>query len=139
VTYARWLAYLGDRAYELAIATNTVFNAARKMLGMPYWSLSAYLKFKVKNAAKFITNFEDALAREAKSRGLDGVIAGHIHHAEVRKTSASPTAKDAAWVEGSPALPEDAIARLRTVPWADPVETQTDRVFAPRPMVPEAA
>jgi UDP-2,3-diacylglucosamine pyrophosphatase LpxH len=139
IATARWLAYLGDRAYGFALALNTVFNAARKWLGMPYWSLSAYLKFKVKNAAKFISNFEDALAREAKSRGLDGVVCGHIHHAEVRDISGLLYCNDGDWVESCTALTEDAIGRLRIVTWTDPAETQTTRVFAPRPLVPEAA
>jgi UDP-2,3-diacylglucosamine pyrophosphatase LpxH len=139
VAYARWLAYLGDRAYELALVVNTLFNAARKWLGMPYWSLSAYLKFKVKNAAKFISDFENALAREAKLRGLDGVIAGHIHHAEMREIAGILYCNDGDWVESCTALTEDAVGRLRIVTWTDPVETEPARVFAPRPMVPEAA
>jgi UDP-2,3-diacylglucosamine pyrophosphatase LpxH len=138
VAYARWLAYLGDRAYGLALRVNTVFNAARKWLGMPYWSLSAYLKFKVKNAAKFVSDFETALAREAKLRGVDGVVCGHIHHAEVRDIAGVLYCNDGDWVESCTALTEDAVGRLRIVAWADAAEAPT-RVFAPRPMVPQAA
>ena len=104
IAYAKWLAYLGDRAYEFALALNNVFNAARRRLGMPYWSLSAYLKFKVKNAARFISNFEEALAREARARGFDGVVCGHIHHAEVMEIDGVRYGNDGDWVESLSAL-----------------------------------
>ncbi len=140
IAYAKWLAYLGDRAYGLALSFNRVFNAARKALGMPYWSLSAYLKFKVKNAASFIGNFETALAREARARGLDGVVCGHIHHAEVKDVGGILYCNDGDWVESCTALTEDARGRLSIVRWAHPVDAAAvTRIFAPRPCVPEAA
>jgi len=139
IAYARWLAYLGDRAYELALMVNTVFNAARKWLGLPYWSLSAYLKLKVKNAASFISDFETALAREARLRGVDGVVCGHIHHAEVRDIAGILYCNDGDWVESCTALTEDPVGRLRIVTWTDRAETQPVRAFARGPMVPEAA
>ena len=139
IAYAKWLAYLGDRAYGLALSLNTVFNAARKILGMPYWSLSAYLKLKVKNAASFIGNFETALVREAKSRGLDGVVCGHIHHAEVKDVAGILYCNDGDWVESCTALTEDAIGRLRIVTWADPIELLGVPVSVQRPLVPKAA
>lgn len=137
IATARWLAYLGDRAYGLALRVNSVFNAARKWLDMPYWSLSAYLKFKVKNAARFISNFETALAREAKLRGVDGVVCGHIHHAEVRDIAGVLYCNDGDWVESCTALTEDVVGRLRIVAWTDPVEMPVLPAYAP--LVPEAA
>ena len=139
IAYAKWLAYLGDRAYGLALSLNTVFNAARKILGMPYWSLSAYLKLKVKNAASFIGNFETALVREAKSRGLDGVVCGHIHHAEVKDVAGILYCNDGDWVESCTALTEDAMGRLRIVTWADPIELLGVPVSVQRSLVPKAA
>ncbi|HEY4125898.1 MAG TPA: UDP-2,3-diacylglucosamine diphosphatase [Rhizomicrobium sp.] len=139
IAYAKWLAYLGDRAYELAIALNTVLNVVRRRMGMRYWSLSAYLKLKVKNAASFIGNFEKALVREAKSRGFDGVVCGHIHHAEVKDMAGILYCNDGDWVESCTALTEDAIGRLRIVTWADPVELLAAPAFITRPLVPEAA
>jgi UDP-2,3-diacylglucosamine pyrophosphatase LpxH len=117
VTYARWLAHLGDYAYALALALNDAFNAVRRRLGLPYWSLSAYLKHKVKNAASFISDFERALAREAKSRGFDGVVAGHIHHAETKRINGVLYCNDGDWVESCTALVEDARGRLKIVRW----------------------
>ena len=117
VTYARWLAHLGDCAYALALVLNDAFNAVRRRLGLPYWSLSAYLKHKVKNAASFISDFERALARESKARGFDGVVAGHIHHAETKFIDGVLYCNDGDWVESCSALVEDARGRLKIVRW----------------------
>ena len=84
VTHARWLALLGDGAYTVTLWLNRHFNTARRRLGYPYWSLSAYLKGRVKNAMQYIVSFGDAIADEARRRGADGVVCGHIHHAEIR-------------------------------------------------------
>ena len=81
--HARWLAFVGDWAYRTLLTVNTVFNRLRRRFGFGYWSLSAYLKMKVKNAVQFIENYEEAVAEEARRRGVDGVICGHIHKAEI--------------------------------------------------------
>ena len=87
VKYAKWLAHLGDHAYAAALALNRWFNWARRNLGYDYWSLSAYLKHKVKNAVQFIAKFEEAMTDVARQRGVDGVVCGHIHHAELRQVN----------------------------------------------------
>jgi UDP-2,3-diacylglucosamine pyrophosphatase LpxH len=117
VTYARWLARLGDKAYDFALVLNDWFNAIRRRLGLSYWSLSAYLKRKVKNAASFISDFEHTLAREARNRGLDGVVAGHIHHAQTKLIDGILYCNDGDWVESCTALTEDARGWLRIVHW----------------------
>lgn len=99
VRYARWLAILGDRGYELIIAVNHWYNLARHHLGYPYWSLSQYLKNKVKNAVQFVLRFEEAVAEEAARRGLDGVVCGHIHKAEIRMVKGVLYCNDGDWVE----------------------------------------
>lgn len=124
VTYARWLAHLGDWAYTLALLANDVFNTVRRRFGLPYWSLSAYLKLKVKNAASFIGNFEDALAKETRARGLDGVVCGHIHHAEIRTIGGVLYCNDGDWVESCTALAEDARGRLEIMRWTGLTETR---------------
>ncbi len=85
VRYARFLAFLGDWAYSAALVVNRWFNNARRRMGLPYWSLSAWLKQQVKGAVKAIDRFRSALAAEARRRGFDGVVCGHIHHAEMRE------------------------------------------------------
>lgn len=81
----KWLAFLGDAAYELLMNLNVVVNAVRRCFDLPYWSLSKHAKHKVKNAAEFISRYEDAVAHEARSRSVDGVVCGHIHTAEQRE------------------------------------------------------
>ena len=83
VRHAAWLAHLGAGAYNAVLAVNTGFNRIRRRLGLPYWSLSAWTKLKVKNAVNFIGAFEEALANEARRVGADGVVCGHIHHAQI--------------------------------------------------------
>ena len=106
VRYARFLAVLGDWAYTVALAFNRYFNAIRRRLGYPYWSLSAWLKRQVKEAVKAIDRFEAALAGEARRRGFDGVVCGHIHHAEMREVNGVLYLNDGDWVESCTALVE---------------------------------
>ncbi len=119
VRYARWLAFLGDHAYNLALWSNEWFNRARRAMGFPYWSLSAWLKNKVKNAVKYIDDFEHALATEARRRGLDGVICGHIHKAEIRDIDGIAYMNDGDWVESCTALVEDWDGKFQIVHWAE--------------------
>jgi UDP-2,3-diacylglucosamine pyrophosphatase LpxH len=114
---ARWLAHVGDVAYRFALRANRHFNWLRARLGMPYWSLSRYLKFKVKRAVAYVGSFEDALAREARRRGVDGVVCGHIHHAELRDIDGILYANDGDWVESLSALVEHHDGRLEIVDW----------------------
>jgi UDP-2,3-diacylglucosamine pyrophosphatase LpxH len=118
VLYARWLAFLGDQAYGLLLRANIVFNAVRRRLKMPYWSLSAYMKKKVKNAVAFVSSFEEAVAQEAISRGFDGVVCGHIHCAEIRQFGGITYYNDGDWVESCTALTEDATGAMAIVDWA---------------------
>lgn len=115
IQYAKWLAYLGDNLYELALRVNTHFNSARAKLGLPYWSLSQYLKHKVKTAVSYVNRFEEAVADEARRRGHDGVVCGHIHHAEMRWINGTLYCNDGDWVETLSALVEHPDGRLEIV------------------------
>lgn len=117
--YARWLAILGDKAYSAALTLNTWFNAARRALDLPYWSLSKYLKHKVKNAVQFISNYEHAMSRMASERGADGIICGHIHHAEMKEIDGIIYMNDGDWVESCTALVEHFDGRWEFLFWAD--------------------
>ncbi len=118
VCYAKFLAVLGDGAYTLALAVNRYFNLIRLKLGRPYWSLSAWLKRQVKEAVKAIDRFEVAVADEARARGLDGVVCGHIHHAEMRMVGDVLYCNDGDWVESCTALVEHDDGRLELLDWA---------------------
>jgi UDP-2,3-diacylglucosamine pyrophosphatase LpxH len=119
VRYARWLAFLGDWAYNLALAANHWINALRRRLGLSYWSLSAYLKQRVKNAVEYISRFELAVAEAAAKRGADGVVCGHIHHAEIREIAGVTYCNDGDWVESCTALVEHADGRLEILRWVE--------------------
>ena len=117
IRHAKWLAYLGDSLYTLILHFNHWFNHLRVRLGFPYWSLSQYLKHKVKNAVSFISDFEDALANEARRRGLDGVVCGHIHKAEIRDIGGILYCNDGDWVESLTALVETHAGELKIIEW----------------------
>lgn len=114
---AKWLAYLGDWLYELTLKLNRYLNSMRGRLGLEYWSLSAYLKHKVKKAVNFISDFEVAVAHETRRRGYDGVVCGHIHHAEIREVEGVLYCNDGDWVESRTALVEHMDGRLEIIHW----------------------
>jgi UDP-2,3-diacylglucosamine pyrophosphatase LpxH len=118
VRYSRWLALVGDHAYNAALSLNTVFNRIRRRLGYPYWSLSAFLKGKAKQAVAFIGAYEAALAEEAERRGVDGIICGHVHKAEIRQIGNVLYMNDGDWVESCTALVEHIDGRLEILDWA---------------------
>jgi len=117
VRYARYLALLGDGAYHVALVLNRWFNLVRRRLGYPYWSLSAWLKRQVKETVKAIDRFETALSDEARRRGLDGVVCGHIHHAEMREVNGLLYLNGGDWVESCTALVEHHDGRLELIDW----------------------
>ncbi len=114
---AKWLAYLGDTAYELALVINRLFNFFRRKFGFNYWSLSAYLKHKVKNAVAHIGAFETFLAERAHHHCVDGVVCGHIHNAEMRMIGDILYCNDGDWVESCTALVEDMQGQLSIIHW----------------------
>jgi UDP-2,3-diacylglucosamine pyrophosphatase LpxH len=120
VLHARWLALLGDGAYTAALWVNRHFNTVRRRLGYPYWSLSAYLKRRVKNAMQYITSFGEAVVDEARRHGVEGVVCGHIHHAELREIGGILYCNSGDWVESCTALVEHFDGRLEILHWADP-------------------
>ena len=115
----KWVALAGDMAYETTMAANYWFNRVRSLMGMRYWSLSAYAKAKVKNAVNIVSSFEEAVARECRRRGLDGVICGHIHHAEIRDIHGVTYHNCGDWVESCSALAEDFNGKISIIRWVE--------------------
>jgi UDP-2,3-diacylglucosamine pyrophosphatase LpxH len=116
--YHRWLAVLGDRAYELVVRLNALLSWLRRRLGVPgYWSLSGYAKRKVKHAVNFIFNFEDAVARYVRERGVDGVICGHIHSAALKDIDGIRYINCGDWVDSCTAIVEHRDGRMELVDW----------------------
>ena len=133
----RWLAFAGDAAYHLLMGLNRWVNLARRVFGMPYWSLSKMAKHKVKNAASFIGRFEEVVARAAAERKVDGVVCGHIHTAEHRMIDGIEYWNDGDWVEGCNALVEHADGRMEILHW--PEEMAKRSKMADLAIVPLAA
>ena len=122
---ARWLALLGDTLYELTLKLNRHLNSWRARAGLPYWSLSKYLKLKVKRAVSYVGDFEDALAREARKRCVDGLVCGHIHHAELRDLDGILYCNDGDWVESLTALVERPDGSLAILEWGEVMAGRT--------------
>jgi len=117
VRHARWLSVLGAGAYTLSLKLNRWVNRMRRELGMPYWSLAGYLKHKTKRAVQFIADFERVVAQKARREGVDGVVCGHIHHAELRTIGGVLYANAGDWVESCTALAEHPNGRLEILCW----------------------
>jgi UDP-2,3-diacylglucosamine pyrophosphatase LpxH len=119
VRYARRLAFLGDRGYELALWTNRPLNWVRRHLGFGYWSLSAFLKARVKGAVNFIGEYEQAVADVARRHAVDGVICGHIHYAADRRLGDVHYLNCGDWVESCTAIAETRAGQLTVIRWHD--------------------
>ncbi len=116
---AKWVAKLGSWAYDVAVIVNHWVNFARRALGYEYWSLAGWLKHKVKNALEFIAEYRKIVAQEAKRKGLDGVVCGHIHFPEKRMIDGVLYVNDGDWVENCTALVEHHDGTLEIVRWAE--------------------
>ena len=127
--YAKWLAYVGDNLYSLILYFNRYLNLLRIRMGMQYWSLSQYLKHQVKNAVSYIADFEMIMAREARLRGCQGVVCGHIHKAEIRMIDNLLYCNDGDWVESLTALVETHEGELKIIHWP--------RILDDKPVVEE--
>jgi UDP-2,3-diacylglucosamine pyrophosphatase LpxH len=114
---APWLSFLGDRAYDFILALNSKFNWIRRRFGFGYWSLSKFLKHRVKKAVDFMFQFEQNLAAYCRKRGFDGVICGHIHHAEIKNIDGVVYMNDGDWVESCTALVEHLDGKWEIVTW----------------------
>ena len=123
MVYAKWLAHLGDWAYESLLVINHYFNILRRKMGYDYWSLSAYLKHKVKNAVNFISDFEKLVAGAAKKDNMEIVVCGHIHKAELRYVDDVLYCNTGDWVESCTAMVEDSAGQLSIIHWSDKQKT----------------
>ena len=127
IKHARWLAYIGDKGYAILIRLNDLFNTFRKFLKLPYWSLSKFIKQKVKKAVSLVTAFELVMAREAKRRGFDGVICGHIHKAEFKLIYDIIYCNSGDWVESMTAIVEHLDGSLEIIDWSSRIFQEHSR------------
>jgi UDP-2,3-diacylglucosamine pyrophosphatase LpxH len=116
-TNAKWLAHLGSWAYDVSILISLGLNKIRHNLGMSYWSLSSYLKQTVKESVNFIGNYEETLSDYVNKKGYDGIICGHIHHANIRKIGNITYINCGDWVESMTAIVEHHDGRFELIEW----------------------
>lgn len=119
VMHAKWLAHVGDWAYNIALWVNGWLNWIKRLWGGQYWSLSKWLKLKVKQAVNFIGAFEDMLAGEARRARVDGVICGHIHHAAIKSQNGTHYINTGDWVESCTAIAETDTGEMVLIDWAE--------------------
>ncbi|MET0315086.1 MAG: UDP-2,3-diacylglucosamine diphosphatase [Hansschlegelia sp.] len=139
VRHAKWLALLGDWAYETALVLNRHLNTVRRSLGLSYWSLSAWAKMRVKNAVNFIGRFEDTLSAEARKHEVDGVICGHIHHAAIQQMNGVIYVNTGDWVESCTAIAEHEDGRFELIRWGERRGAEADRSSEPAAELPAVA
>ena len=113
----KWLAVLGDAAYDWLVRVNRLLNVFRRRLGMPYWSLAAFMKGKVKDAVKYIGDYEGAVVREARRWNVAGVVCGHIHQPTIKEIDGIQYCNTGDWVENCSALVEKDDGELGLVYW----------------------
>jgi UDP-2,3-diacylglucosamine pyrophosphatase LpxH len=103
----KWIAQLGDIGYTFLLWLNRQYNYRRLKKGLPYFSLSQAVKGKVKQAVKYIDDYEQQLATMAKYKGCDGIICGHIHQPAIKEIDGITYLNSGDWVESLTALVED--------------------------------
>ena len=130
---APWIAFLGDKAYDIVLTLNNKFNWIRRRMGFGYFSLSKYLKYKVKKAVDFVFKFEENLANYCKKRGFDGVICGHIHHAEIKEINGVTYMNDGDWVESCTALVEHHDGRWEIITWTQEKDNVANDISSSTP------
>ena len=117
IRHARWLSVLGSKLYRALLLINRGLNRTRRVLGMPYWSLSAYMKHKTKRAVQTIADFENAMVDVAKANNADGVVCGHVHFAEIREIDSILYANSGDWIESCTGLVEHFDGRMELLHW----------------------
>lgn len=117
VNNIKWLAYAGDIGYTILLKMNVILNKIRKLFHLPFWSLSNHIKQKVKTAVKFIANYEEIVSKTASLKKVNGIICGHIHHAELYEKNNIFYANCGDWVESKTAIAEDIYGNFHLIDW----------------------
>ena len=118
--YHRWVALLGDFAYDRLLRLNGSLSWARRRLRLRgYWSLAGYAKRKVKSALEFVYGFEESVAHHVRQLGLDGVVCGHIHSAAIKDIGGIRYINCGDWVDSCTAVVEHEDGRMELVRWQE--------------------
>jgi len=122
VKYSPFLSKVGSSMYTHLLFMNRIINAARRLIGLPYWSLAAHLKHKVKNVVSYIGKFEEAVVESARLEQVQGVVCGHIHHAEMTMFEDILYCNTGDWVESCTAMVEGHNGQLEILKWTNQSE-----------------
>jgi UDP-2,3-diacylglucosamine pyrophosphatase LpxH len=133
VHFNRLLERVGSRIYDLILDFNLQFNRVRRRLGFGYWSVAAHLKYRAKSAVKYVTEFEHAMLHLARMQGVDGIICGHIHHAEIREVEGIVYMNCGDWVESGTALVESESGHFELIRYHDASRTTLTTASRPEP------
>jgi UDP-2,3-diacylglucosamine pyrophosphatase LpxH len=141
VKYSRLLARIGGWAYDAAVALNIVIDRLRMAMGRPHWSLAATIKRRWRSAAAYVEAFERAAVAEARHRGFDGIVCGHIHTAGTKQIDGVWYGNDGDWVENCSALIEHHDGLIETVRWTTALGPKAALRPGPAPQteIPEEA
>ncbi|MGR9053547.1 MAG: UDP-2,3-diacylglucosamine diphosphatase [Gammaproteobacteria bacterium] len=116
--YHRWIAKLGSAGYDFLLEVNRFLRFVRKWIGVQsHFSLAAFVKFKVKNVVQFISDYEQSIVDTLSDQGLDGVVCGHIHHAEIKMINQFLYINTGDFVESCTAIAEHPDGRLELLKW----------------------
>ena len=133
VCLGEWQSKLGDVLYDFLLFLNRCCNGIRKQLGWGYWSLAGYIKSRVKGAAQAIERYKDAAIEHAKSKGVDGIVCGHIHQPDMEYKNGTLYCNDGDWIENCTMLAEHADGRLELIYWTETVQSLTQLDIAQNP------
>jgi UDP-2,3-diacylglucosamine pyrophosphatase LpxH len=114
-----WLYHFGDMLYNILLSINAVLTKVRTYFGLPYWSLSAYLKNKTKEAVAFMSDFETLITDYCHKQKSHGVICGHVHRADIKVINGIEYMNDGDWVESCTALVEHYDGTWEIVKWLE--------------------
>jgi UDP-2,3-diacylglucosamine pyrophosphatase LpxH len=123
-----FLSRIGSSMYGNLLILNRSINWARRLVGLPYWSIAAHLKHKVKNVVSYIGRFEEAVVSSALTQDVQGVVCGHIHHAEMAMFGDILYCNTGDWVESCTAMVEASDGKLEILRWADDAAKLKSRV-----------
>jgi len=107
VRFSPLLKATGCAIYSALLWLGHYVNLVRGVLGLPRWSLAAWLKSRVGDAREYVLRYERAAAHEARRRGFDGIVCGHIHRPRIARIDGVLYCNDGDWVDHCTALVED--------------------------------
>lgn len=129
VRFSRLNRLVGDWAYNAMMSVNRWVNRIRDRLGLPYWSLSGWVKNHVAQADAAIQAYQVAAVTMVREKGYDGIICGHLHHPVIQQYEDILYCNDGDWVENCTALLEDEGGQLKLLRGISSQAGRADMLF----------